>query len=154
MPAIMEQTTNNAVTAEIVSLTFPGLAYSKESNQIAVSVIVSSSSKDPLGLSCRVPPIAIVGPGPLDPLPTWTVSWNFVLDGIVTTDNFSIRMPLILPASSPVTLESGSPNQFLIRFLTHDVKLTSFNYDIVVTGSNLKPHSEDPTIVVTPDPIT
>jgi hypothetical protein len=152
MPAIMEQTTNNSVTLGIYSMTFPTLAYSKESKEITVSVIVSPPADVGGPLRFQVPPITIVGPRPQDPLPTWTVSWNFVLDGLVTQDTFTINM---LSIPDCLKLELSGTNQHRFTFLTHDVNLISFSYDIATKNpGDPKPHIEDPTIVVTPDPIT
>ncbi|HEX3128177.1 MAG TPA: hypothetical protein VH394_12680 [Thermoanaerobaculia bacterium] len=163
MPAIMEQTTvDQCETPE------PTAIFDREGRLITAEVIVSWDSIEDK-LIVQAPIIDIPGPGTEDEPSPWTVLWKLMPDcSTIQLATFnSSSQGVIIPGPTSVLplgvslLESEpgeTPDQWRVLIENKARSLSSFNYDLAITGTlisaDIKHHRDhDPTIVVTPDPI-
>jgi hypothetical protein len=165
MLATVEQTTVDLPASPALDqATLPTLTYDMVNHQVAITVIVSRLESGSLGFA--TPPIVIKRPRSGSKR-DWTLAWSFQPDYSLMghgLPNFSIRVPAngaTLPfGPSPY---STGPSEWIIPLdpmgptepiEPNNLGLFAFGYDIVASDPIKVLEIHDPTIVVTPDPIT
>jgi len=144
MQAIMEQ-------AAIDQATLPNAAYDKKDHMITATVLVSLAA--PNVRSFQTPPITLKGPQHGEPALTWTVQWSFGED-LTLAGASPVQYEILVLPTSTVQASSLGPDLWLFKIEPDTVtSLAAFSYDIIVSDPGIVRQIDDPTIVVTPDPI-
>jgi len=151
MPAFIEQEIVAGVTLPVVPQGTQPSFIIKDLNNIEAFVIVSQSETG--ALSVAGPAITIPGPGQRSPW-QWTVLWSFMADtGDLSVSSIDVKIQM--PNNHEVVLGQVTPgpdlNQRQIAINLDSINSADqFGYTVFVEPGG----RHDPTIVVTPDPIT
>jgi len=152
MPTMVEQ----APIDQVSESPFLSATYGPRNVDVPVVVSVDTDGK----LVVDAPTSFVVGGARTFPNEsTWTVTWTLSGRSSAVFDNPGIVFPVPLPDGVKIqSWDPPSPNQWKITVVNTVAQWQSqsqpFTYSIFVSDSTLGRCRHDPTIVVTPDPIT
>lgn len=155
MLATVEQTTADLpASLALDQAMLPTITYNMGNHSVNITVIVSRLESDSLRFAA--PPIVLKRPQAGITIP-WTLSWSFQPDSSlagVVLDTFSIQVPAKSTTIPFIAIPTGLSEWIIPIGPIDNPSLIAFGYDIVASTSTIVLEVHDPTIVVTPDPIT